>query len=75
MDKNVQFISKIVKVAIGDCHVGGSHVNGYPALDSDIDIYVDAITEFKKQKVKDLSEIFNVKIDLGSKGTKKVFEI
>lgn len=76
LDRNVQFVSKIVKVAIGNCFIGGSHVNGFPALDSDIDIYLNELaTQEQKEKVNTLSEIFNVKIDLGVKGSRKTFEI
>ena len=73
VDKNVQFICRIIKIYLGDLKIGGSHFRGYPSLDSDIDLLVDNYdlrNENNLRIVEEIGKLFNVRIDLtvGSEG-------
>jgi len=74
VNKSVQFIARHCSIILGECILSGSHSEGLAANDSDIDISVDReITEEERHKIKQLSNLYNTKIDLSR--NKKGFRV
>ena len=75
VDSTIQYICRVVKIIINaDCKLYGSHYEGIPAPDSDLDISVEGnVSKVKKKQVEEFAKLNRIKIDLGN--SKEGFDI